>query len=215
MDPVTVAIVDDHPAVVEGVRAWCTAAEPSIVVVASGDRPGVAAAGPGAAADVVVFDLLLDAGIPFFHALAQLVDAGRRVVVYSQAVDNDTILRCLELGVATYLTKAEGPEHLIPALLAAARDRPYISPALGGAMAGDRRPERPALSEREREVLLAWFESDSKNLVAARFGLSVKTIDTYIGRVRIKYAEVGRPATTKAALVARALQDGLVDLSDL
>ena len=215
MDPVTVAIVDDHPAVVEGVRAWCTAAEPPIVVVASGDRPGVAAAGPGAAADVVVFDLLLDAGIPFFHALAQLVDAGRRVVVYSQAVDNDTILRCLELGVATYLTKAEGPEHLIPALLAAARDRPYISPALGGAMAGDRRPERPALSEREREVLLAWFESDSKNLVAARFGLSAKTIDTYIGRVRIKYAEVGRPATTKAALVARALQDGLVDLSDL
>ena len=215
MDPVTVAIVDDHPAVVEGVRAWCTAAEPPIVVVASGDRPGVAAAGPGADADVVVFDLLLDAGIPFFHALAQLVDAGRRVVVYSQAVDNDTILRCLELGVATYLTKAEGPEHLIPAVLAAARDRPYISPALGGAMAGDRRPERPALSEREREVLLAWFESDSKNLVAARFGLSAKTIDTYIGRVRIKYAEVGRPATTKAALVARALQDGLVDLSDL
>ena len=215
MDPVTVAIVDDHPAVVEGVRAWCTAAEPPIVVVASGDRPGVAAAGPGANADVVVFDLLLEAGIPFFHALAQLVDAGRRVVVYSQAVDNDTILRCLELGVATYLTKAEGPEHLIPALVAVARDHPYISPALGGAMAGDRRPERPALSEREREVLLAWFESDSKNLVAARFGLSAKTIDTYIGRVRIKYAEVGRPATTKAALVARALQDGLVDLSDL
>ena len=215
MDPVTVAIVDDHPAVVEGVRAWCAAAEPPIVVVASGDRPGVAAAGPGADADVVVFDLLLEAGVPFFHALAQLVDAGRRVVVYSQAVDNDTILRCLELGVATYLTKAEGPEHLIPALLAVARDRPYISPALGGAMAGDRRPERPALSEREREVLLAWFESDSKNLVAARFGLSVKTIDTYIARVRIKYAEVGRPATTKAALVARALQDGLVDLSDL
>jgi DNA-binding NarL/FixJ family response regulator len=215
VDPVTVVIVDDHPAVVDGVQAWCAAAEPPIRVVAVGDRPGVAAAGPGAGADVVVFDLLLEAGIPSFHALAQLVETGRRVVVYSQAVDNDTILRCLELGVATYLTKAEGREHLIPALHAAARDLPYISPALGGAMVGDRRPDRPALSDREREVLLAWFESDSKNLVAARFGLSVKTIETYIGRVRIKYAEVGRPATTKAALVARALQDGLVDLSDL
>jgi DNA-binding CsgD family transcriptional regulator len=82
-------------------------------------------------------------------------------------------------------------------------------------MAGDRRADRPALSDREREVLVAWFESDSKNLVAARFGLSVKTIDTYIGRVRIKDAEVGRPASTKAALVAPALQDGLVDLDDL
>jgi DNA-binding NarL/FixJ family response regulator len=215
VDPVSVVIVDDHPAVVDGVRAWCAAAEPPVVVVAAGGRPGVATVGPGADADVVVFDLLLEAAIPSFHALAQLVEAGRRVVVYSQSVDNDTILRCLDLGVATYLTKAEGREHLIPALHATALDRPYVSPALGGAMAGDRRATRPALSEREHEVLLAWFESDSKNLVAARLGLSVKTIETYIGRVRIKYAEVGRPATTKAALVARALQDGLVNLADL
>jgi DNA-binding NarL/FixJ family response regulator len=215
VDPVSIVIVDDHPAIVDGVRAWCAAADPPIVVVAAGDRPSVAADGPGADADVVVFDLLLDAGIPSFQALSRLVEAGRRVVVYSQSDDSDTILHCVELGVATYLTKTEGREHLIPALHAAAGDRPYISPALGGAMAGDRRADRPTLSDREREVLLAWFESDSKNLVAARFGLSVKTVETYIGRVRIKYAEVGRPATTKAALVARALQDGLVDLSDL
>ena len=215
MGPVSIVIVDDHPAVVDGVRAWCATAEPAIVVVAWGDDPAVATSGPGADADVVVFDLLLKAGVPSFHVLAQLVDAGRRVVVYSQSADNDTILHCVDLGVATYLTKAEGHEHLIQALHAVAEDRPYVSPALGGAMAGDRHPSCPTLSDREREVLLAWFESDSKNLVAARFGLSAKTVDTYIGRVRIKYAEVGRPATTKAALVARALQDGLVDLSNL
>jgi DNA-binding NarL/FixJ family response regulator len=212
---VRIAIVDDHPAVVEGIRAWCAAAEPAIVVLASGDRVEVATAGPGAEADVVVFDLLLEAGIPSFRALARLVGAGRRIVVYSRSGERDTILRCLEVGVATYLTKAEGHEHLIPALRAVAQGRPYLSPALVEAVADDRRAERPTLSEREREVLLAWFESDSKSLVAARFGLSVKTIETYIGRVRIKYAEVGRPASTKAALVARALQDGLVDLSDL
>jgi DNA-binding NarL/FixJ family response regulator len=212
---VSVVIVDDHPAIVDGVRAWCATAEPPIVVVDAGDRPAVAFTGPGAAADVVVFDLQLGAGPPSFRALGDLVEAGRRVVVYSHAVDDATVLHCLDLGVATYLTKAEGREHLIPAVRAVAHDRPYVSPALGGAMAGDRRADRPVLSEREQEVLLAWFESDSKNLVAARFGLSAKTIDTYIARVRIKYAEVGRPASTKAALVARALQDGLVDLSEL
>jgi DNA-binding NarL/FixJ family response regulator len=212
---VSVVIIDDHPAIVDGLRAWCSAAEPPIVVVDAGDRPAVAFTGPGAAADVVVFDLYLGAGPPSFRALGDLVEAGRRVVVYSHAVDDATVLHCLDLGVATYLTKAEGREHLVPAVRAVAHDRPYVSPALGGAMAGDRRADRPTLSQREREVLLAWFESDSKNLVAARFGLSAKTIDTYIARVRIKYAEVGRPASTKAALVARALQDGLVDLSGL
>ncbi|MCU1626208.1 MAG: LuxR family transcriptional regulator [Pseudonocardia sp.] len=210
----SIVIVDDHPAIVDGVRAWCAAAEPPIRVLAAGASPGVALAGTGAEADVVVFDLQLD-GAPAFRALTTLADAGRRVVVYSQHADSDTALRCLELGAATYLTKAEGPEHLIPAVQAVVDDLPYTPPVLGGAMAADRHPDRPVLSEREREVLLAWFESDSKQLVAQRFHLSAKTVDTYINRVRIKYADVGRPATTKAALVARALQDGLIDLAGL
>jgi hypothetical protein len=33
--------------------------------------------------------------------------------------------------------------------------------------------------------------------------------------VRAKYAAVGRPATTKAALVARAIQDGIVNVDDI
>lgn len=207
-----VVIVDDHPAVVDGVRAWCARA--GIEVVAAGAEAAVAHRGPGARADAVVFDLQLGVG-PAWDDLTQLADEGRRVVVYSQHADSETALRCLELGAATYLTKAEGYEHLIPAIRAAVEDRPYTPPVLGGAMAADPRPDRPALSEREREVLLAWFSSDSKQLVAQRFHLSVKTVDTYIARVRIKYADAGRPAGTKAALVARALQDGLIDLAGL
>jgi hypothetical protein len=38
---------------------------------------------------------------------------------------------------------------------------------------------------------------------------------THIARIRSKYADVGRPARTKAQLLARALQDGLVQLDDL
>jgi hypothetical protein len=33
--------------------------------------------------------------------------------------------------------------------------------------------------------------------------------------LRAKYAAVGRPAKTKAALVARAIQDGIVSVHDL
>ena len=132
MDPVSIVIVDDHPAIVDGVRAWCAAADPPIVVVGAGHEPSVAVCGAGATADVVVFDLQLETGVLSFHAVGRLVAAGRRVVVYSQAADDATVLRCLELGVSTYLTKAEGREHLIPALHAAARDLPYVSPHWAG-----------------------------------------------------------------------------------
>jgi hypothetical protein len=38
-------------------------------------------------------------------------------------------------------------------------------------------------------------------------GISVRTFNPYLDRMRIKYANVGRPARTKASLVARAIQD--------
>ncbi|MER7450791.1 LuxR C-terminal-related transcriptional regulator [Nocardia beijingensis] len=77
-----------------------------------------------------------------------------------------------------------------------------------------RRP-RPVLSSREIEVLLAWIASDSKVEVGQRLFISLGTVNTHLTRIRDKYAAVGRPAPTKAALVARALQDALIDIDDL
>jgi DNA-binding CsgD family transcriptional regulator len=75
--------------------------------------------------------------------------------------------------------------------------------------------ERPALSSREIEVLLAWIASDSKLEVSRRLYISLGTVNTHLARIRDKYAAAGRPAPTKAALVARALQDELIDIEDL
>lgn len=77
------------------------------------------------------------------------------------------------------------------------------------------RPERPSLSRREVEVLLAWFECDSKAEVGRRLYISLGTVNTHLSRIRDKYAAVARPAPTKAALVARALQDELVRIDQL
>ena len=90
--------------------------------------------------------------------------------------------------------------------------------ALRPILPGDhRRPQfvRPSLSAREREVLLAWLRSDSKSRVAEELVLSLGTVNTHLTRIRAKYAEVNRPASSKAALVARALQDGLVTVDEL
>lgn len=73
----------------------------------------------------------------------------------------------------------------------------------------------PNLSPREVEVLIAWLQSDSKTAVASTMYLSVGTVNTHLSRIRAKYAQVGRHAPTKAALVARALQDGLISIDEL
>ncbi|BCL28675.1 DNA-binding response regulator [Streptomyces aurantiacus] len=213
--PVSVVVVDDHPAILSGIQAWYAASQRPITVVAAGTSAELAWTTPGSTADVVLLDLQLGEGGPAFGSLRRLVDAGRQVVVYSMRDDEKTALNCLDLGAATFLTKSEGQQHLVEATLAAADERPYMAPALAGALGTNARADRPQLSAREEDVLIEWFQSESKELVAQRLNISVRTVNSYLDRVRIKYANVGRPARTKASLVARAVQDGLVDVADL
>lgn len=214
---ITVAVVDDHPAILAGVEAWFAAARnPSIQVLAAGATTEVAWTPPGRAAEVVVFDLQLSADRPAAYGdLRRLVHDGRQVIVYTMREDEHVALSCLEMGAISFITKAEGERHLVAATVAAAEHRAYIPPALAGAIAANTRTNRPRLSERELEVLVEWFQSESKQLVARRIGITVHTVNTYLDRVRRKYANVGRPASTKADLVARAIQDGLVVAEDL
>lgn len=208
-------VVDDHPAVRAGVAQWLVTGVPPIEVVASGGDVRVAWTGDGATADVIVLDLHLGGPTPAMGELRRLTEAGRQVVVYSMRADSAIALHCLELGALSYLAKAEGAEHLIEAAVAAASGRAYTPPALAGALAGDRSTGRPTLSARETEVLVEWFQSESKDFVGQRLGISPRTVSTHLEHIRVKYAMSGREAPTKAALLARAIQDGLVQLDDL
>jgi DNA-binding NarL/FixJ family response regulator len=212
---ITAVIVDDHAAIAAGVRYWCEQADPPIHLIDAGDRLSAVWTGDGATADVVIFDLELVPRKPAFGELRRLVDSGRRVVVYSQHADNATAIKCIDLGALAYLTKREGQDHLVPAIRAAAHGRGYTAPSLSGALAADDAPDRPHLSPRETEVLRAWFASSSKELVAAKLHITVKTVDTHIARVRVKYANAGRAARTKSDLVTRALDDGVITLAEL
>ncbi|MDQ2587919.1 LuxR family transcriptional regulator [Saccharothrix yanglingensis] len=209
-------VVDDHPAILSGVRAWYAEADQPVRVVAAGTSVDVAWTPPGDRADVVVLDLNVgDREAPYQREVRRLVDAGRKVVVYTMQDSEEVALTCLDLGVSAFLTKTEGDEHLVAATIAAASSRPYLPPTLAGAIAADHRPARPRLSDREREVLTQWFQCESKQLVAERMRITPRTVDTYLDRVRVKYANAGRRAPTKAALLARAIQDGLVGLDEL
>ncbi|RZS37806.1 LuxR family two component transcriptional regulator [Herbihabitans rhizosphaerae] len=212
---ITAVLVDDHPVVVAGVRAWCALADPPIEVVDAGPSVAVAWLDPGASADVVVLDLQLGASGVSWGDLKRLVDAGRQVVVYTMRDDRETALTCLDIGAFTWVTKAEGESHLVAAIRAAAHNEAYTPPALSGALGTDTNPNRPKLSDQEINVLLSWFQCESKELVAAELNIKVSTVNSYLARVRGKYASVGREAPTKAALVARAIQDGLVTVDEL
>ena len=204
---VTVVIIDDHPVVIEGVKAWL-APEPRVRVVATGDNIDTVL-GDAHRADVLLLDLNLH-GRLVIHDVARLAAQGHRVIVYSQFTDQDLVHSALSAGAREFLAKDEGPAHLINAVLAVAADGHYVTPAVAGVIIGDQRPNRPKLSERERTALLLWFQSMSKASVAQRMKISPHTVDMFIRRARRKYAQAGRPAHTKADLLVRGIEDDLV-----
>ena len=215
---ISVALIDDHEVIHAGVAVWLSQSDPPIEIVGSfltiedylREHP------PGSGrVDVVVVDLELSSRRLDFDHLDALVGVGPRVVVFSHIETDEVILRCLDLGAASYVAKSEGRNHLAKAIAAARSDVPYVAPRMAGAMVRDRRVGRPSLPAREREVLIAWFQADSKDLVADKLHIAPSTVATHLQRVRAKYAAVGRPANTKAALVARALQDGIINVDDL
>lgn len=216
MTEISVAVIDDHDAIHAAVRLWCMQATPPITQVNNYmswmDFVEVA---PSGTVDVVVFDLEQESGRPTFDGLERVVSDGHRVVVYSHLPAYEVILRCLDIGAVTYLVKSEGRKHLIDALRAAGTNEPYIGPRMAGAMLSDESAGRPSLAAREQEVLMAWFQTESKDLVAAKLSIAPTTVRTYLQRVRAKYAAVGRPAPTKSALMARAIQDGILVVDDL
>jgi DNA-binding NarL/FixJ family response regulator len=165
-------------------------------------------AGPGGHADVLLLDLNLH-GHRILDRVGQLAAAGHRVIVFSQFSEPETVLAVIDAGAA-FLAKDEGGEHCVKTIVAAAADRPYVPPSVAGAIVADSNPLRPRLSEKEETALLLWFQSMSKASVAQRMNLKMSTVKQYIDRARVKYAKTGRPAATKTALLARAIEDGLI-----
>jgi len=216
--PITVLVIDDHDVVHAGIETWCAEADPPIKVVDNFVDPadffeqypdGVTTA------DVILLDLQINGNKPEFETLQRLTEPGKRVVVYSHLTADEVILTCLDLGAASYLTKTEGKRHLIDAIHTAHSATPYVAPRMAKALHNGSKLGRANLSEREKEVLIAWFQTENKDLVGQRLYIAPSTVRTHLQRARVKYANVGRPAPTKSALLARAIEDGLLSLNDL
>jgi DNA-binding NarL/FixJ family response regulator len=214
----TIAIIDTYDVVHAGVESWLTRSQPRIKVALNCRTPAEFLANCRIArpsVDVVLFALQYDGRAPDFGSLRMLCRSGHRVIVYTHLVSDEIILTSLDCGAIGYVAKSESGRHLCEAILSARSESPYIAPRMAQALLNDTTVGRPRLSRREREVLVAWCQTESKDEVAKRLFVQPSTVSTHLQRARAKYAAVGRPASTKAALIARAIQDGFLGLDDL
>ncbi|WIM87403.1 DNA-binding response regulator [Candidatus Mycobacterium wuenschmannii] len=215
---VPLVVIDDQPIVHTGVRSWV--AEASILtgaVHAYRSLPQFLKEHQrhSAGSEVIIFDPEHGEQRPDYAGLEQLCKLQHRVVAYSRIASTEIILNCLDVGAANYIVKTESPEHLLDAITAAQLGTESHGPLATAAMEAARQFGRPELTAQERRVLVEWLLTDNKESVSRKLHIAPSTVRTHLQRIRRRYSEIDRSAPSKAALFARAVQDGLIGIHDV
>jgi DNA-binding NarL/FixJ family response regulator len=130
------------------------------------------------------------------------------ILVFTSASEPFLIREALTSGVLGILRKSVDVDELIGAIRTAIDGQ--VVPTMEWATAIDSDPNLAAvdLSPRQRQILELYAAGEPASRVASITGLSAETVNSYVGRIKQKYSEAGRPAQTKTDLYKRALEDG-------
>jgi DNA-binding NarL/FixJ family response regulator len=210
---IRLVLADDHPVVLEGLRALLDS-EPDFIVVGQADS-GQEAADLVAQLhpDVVVLDLMLGARSGL-DVTAELVARAptTRVVILSMHDNEAYVLEALRRGASAYTLKQADASELARAIREAAAGRRYLSPPLSERALDSylRRAQGPddsyeTLTLREREVLQLVAEGNTNADIAVRLFISPRTVETHRAHAMKKLG-----LRTAIELAVYAIERGLV-----
>jgi DNA-binding NarL/FixJ family response regulator len=205
---IDVAVVDDHPIILDSAATWVMADESDIRVVATAATVSALLAGPGRRADVVLLDLDLGDGTTVGGNVAAILAAGPAVLVLSASGHPPAVRAAMRAGALGYVMKNEQASKIRSAVREVAAGRDWISPHLAYIFATDDAADMPALSHQERRTLQLYATGMPLKSVARKMAISTETAKQYLGRVREKYTSAGRAAPSKLELYYRAVEDG-------
>ena len=194
-------LVDDHPAVLEGLSLLLTQLRYEVCGVASSRAEVRERLGPSRA-DLVLLDLAM-CGESGLDILPDLAGCAIPALVYSMHEDAATVRRALECGICGYVTKRETSAVLLEAIRRVLAGERCISPRAMASLEAD--PSGPAgaahlLSDREQQILALVAQGESNAEIAETLGVSVRTVETYCSRVTAKLNLEGMKALRKYAL---------------
>jgi DNA-binding NarL/FixJ family response regulator len=185
--PIRVAIVEDHAATRDALRADLSDFPGRLEVAAAfGDARVFVRACSTLLIDVALVDLGLPgmSGTEAIEALARIMPNARAIALTAFS-DEKSVVEAIRAGAYGYLLKDEPLERLVRAIEdAAAGETPVSSRVAGFLIARARRAPPPvALSERESELSVALADGLSYAECGARMGVSHGTVQEYVKRL--------------------------------
>jgi len=204
---IRVLIADDHLIVREGLRMILETSDDMEVAGEAADGAEAVRLAQALAPDVVLMDLRM----PNMDGLAaierlRLQQPQIAVVILTTYNEDDLMQRGLRAGARGYLLKDTDRDTLFNTIRAAARGETLLKPELVARLLA--RPESKPhgeleLTERERQVLQAVARGERSKEIAARLGITERTVKAHLAGI---YNKLG--VDSRAAAIAVAAQRG-------
>ena len=206
-----VLIADDHPVYRQGLER---------AIKERSELELVATCGDGRQALETINQLepeiaIVDVRMPGLDGLAILSAVKRdglrtRVVLLTGYEDSTAAYKALASGAAGYVSKTSDNMELCDSIVKAARGETVIAPQFAAGIASEiqlrEATDRPALTERETEVLRLLAEGLTASRIGDELHLSEATIKTHLHNL---YDKLG--VSDRAAAVATAMRWGLLE----
>lgn len=188
-------VVDDHPMLRDGLAEMINRTDDLMICGEAESAEEALEKIPPAQPDLVIVDLSLP-GLSGMDLVRQLKTGHPELKVLVLSMHEETVYaeRVVRAGARGYIMKRQVAREINSAIRAVLNGDLYLSPALSKGIletalrADGRRADAPEdlLSERELEVFKRIGKGEGRSDIARSLGLNVKTIETYLARMREK-----------------------------
>lgn len=195
-------MIEDHPLYRDAVAGLLADASGIELGTVAGSVAQFAARRRDDGGGVVLLDLRLP-GLMGSSAVMEVVGMGYRVLVLSAHSDQAEVLGAMAAGASGYLSKDCEADEILHAVYLVAEGNTYMSPMLASHVLdafADRASPAIELSTRERQVLSLVAAGERDQDIAETLAISIRTVRSYLDRIRDKTGQRRRPELTRYAI---------------
>ncbi len=216
---ITIFLADDHPVVRDGLRAILETQPDFAVIGESGSGADTVTQVKALRPDVLLLDLEMPQ-LDGVEALRQIHQAAleTRVLVFTAYDSDERILAAVQAGAQGYLLKGAPREQVFDAIRVVRGGGSLLQPAVASKLlkqvqsgseraASDQAGRFSELTPREMEVLRLLAQGLANKQIAARLGISERTVKFHVSAIFGKL-----DAANRTEAVTIAAQRGLINL---
>lgn len=212
MKPIRVLLADDYEMVRHGLRLLIESQTDMCVVAEASDGQMAVELTEALRPDIVVLDVSMPRmnGLAAARALKQVAPAAS-IIALTRHDDESYVHELIAAGASGYVLKQSPSVQLLHAIRAAAGGNHYMDPAVTEnkrrSVEDVRSPKKPAISDREEEVLKLVAVGHTNKEIAEKLNLSVKTVEVHKANATRKLGFRGRIDFIKYAVLQGWLQE--------